>query len=416
MAPPPKLPVANQTYQVYPSFQGYTGNPSDSCTTPQVYLMPPSFTVEKASVVQLSELFSGGEEQLSKTCGNSVFSLKFTNTGGKPVKPAAVRTEVTAGPSIWACNPTARAELRAKFAEFLQQVEGLEGSALLPSAARRIALALADVLPAPLAETLFFRYGMNPEAKTAPYVDVAPGMRLRIQAEASQFLSPGSPNNLYLPAGELCAEVGAAATGQGSGRIVSFDPFLQAIRAPSVEGPSTSPTQAGGLVDLAPVGGARSHWRLFVPRNISSPRGPGKLTVEGNFTLVGANSLAAIEAATASYPKAPTSGETPLYLIFPGRALLVPEIPVWVTLRTLTTSEYVPLGTTLANVAERYSMLPLSPANLSEVVLTRPTTARSEGKAKLSIYTETEESTVEPRLFEVPLIAGDSVTLNPAGW
>lgn len=417
MAPPPKLPVANQKYRVYPSFQGYTGNSSDSCTTPQVYLLPPSYTVEKASVVQLSLLFTGTEAQLKTTCGNSAFSLKFSYNGNPPVEAAAVTTEVTAGVAIWSCNPASRADLRVKFVEFLKEVEALEGTVLIPGAARRIALALADAIPAPPAETLFYRYGMNPESGTAPYVDVVPGMRLRVQAEASQYLSPTSPNNLYLPAGELSAEVGSGpAPGQGTGRVVSFDPFLQAIRAPTVEGQTTSPVLAGGLVDLAPTGGARSHWRLFVPKTVSSPRGPGKLTVEGNFALVGANSLAAIEAATTSYPRPPSSGEAPLYLIFSGRALVVPEIPIWITARRLTAPEYVPLGTTIANIAERYAMLPLNPSQgAEEIKLTRPTTARPEGSTELSIYTS-ELKRLEPRLFEVPLIAGDIVSLAPAGW
>lgn len=412
--PPPKLPPANQTYRVYPSFQGYTGNSSEGCTTPQIYLLPPSYTVEKASVVQLSLLFSGSEEQLKTTCGNPAFSLKFSYAGKSPVEPAAVLTEVTAGTPIWACNPSARAELRAKFVDFLEEVEKLEGTVLIRGAARRIALALADAIPAPLAETLFFRYGMNPESKTAPYVDVVPGMRLNVQAEASQYVSPGSPSNLYLPAGELSAEVGTTAVpGGGSGRVITFDPFLTAIRAPSVEGSTSSPAPVGGLVDLSPAGGARSLWRLLVPRTVGSPSSPGKLTVEGNFTLIGANSYAALEAATASYPNKP-SGETPVYLIFPGRALVTPEIPIWITIQKLTSSEYVPLGTTLANIVQRYTTLPLSPSEGAEVKLTRLTTARAGGSAEVTLYTE-GLARLEPQLFELPLIAGDSVTLNLAG-
>ncbi|HEX8689035.1 MAG TPA: hypothetical protein VF729_02205, partial [Solirubrobacterales bacterium] len=346
--------------------------------------------------------------QVSNTCSNGEFSLSFEAMPKQPVNQKTVVTKVSAGPAIWSAEATARAKLREQFGGFLAAVEALEGETLIPGATRRIARELANAIPAAPVETLFFHYGLSTgmDPKTLPYVDVLPGMRLRIEAQASQFISPAGTDNGFLPAGEILAEVGSVQGGET--RVVAFDPFLGTIRAPTVGGAVTVPTVAGGLVDFEPSGGARAHWRLFSPQQVEPPSRPGRKTVAGNFTLVGAPTYVALEEATASFPEPPSNKEAqPLYLVVLGRALVVPEVPVWITLKGLTTIEHVRLGTTLTNVIERYTPVPLeanpgAPPLLMRVVGSSTTgfTIYSDG---LPAYT--------PELFDLPLIAGDSITI-----
>jgi hypothetical protein len=403
----PSIPASNGTFRMYPNFLGYAGD----CATPTPYLLPPAYNAGKASELKLPLLFAGGSAQLSNGYSNKDFSLSLKPAPNQKPNQTTVSTEVSAGTAIWSCAAAARAELRANFADFLANVEALEGETLIPGATRRIATALAPTIPAAPAETLYFRYGLSTglDPKTPAYVDVLPGMRLRVEAQASQYLSPGSNQNGYLPGGEIRAEVTSVPAGKGSPRAIAFDPFLATIRAPTVAGTPAVPTIAGGLVDLNPTGGARTHWRLFAPRQVGPPRGPDEATVATNFTLVGAPTYASLETATASYPNPPVSGVQPLYVIVLGRALVVPEIPIWITASGLTGIEHVRLGTTLTNVIERYTTVPLDPTWPSPVGMRRMT---ASGKSlEFSIFIDNNLLALTPELFDLPLIAGDSVTL-----
>lgn len=404
------IPAANQTYCVYPSFQGYSGD----CASPTPYLLPPTYKAGQASELQLPLLFAGGSAQLGNDYSNADFSLSFTHEGRGPVGQATVKAKVIAGTAIWSCAEAARASLRESFLDFITNVDKLEGETLVAGASRRIALALADAIPAAPVESLFFRYGLSTglAAGTHAYADVLPGMRLRVQAQASQFLEPASPENGYLPAGELVAEiVSTPAAKEGGPRPLAFDPFLATVRAPTVGGAGTVPTIAGGLVDLGPAGGSRLHWRLFVPQQVRSPSETGELDAAGNFTLLGAPTYAALEAATASYPQPPEQTPELLYAIVLGRAVIVPEISVWIGLGNCNSLEYVPLGTTLANVIERHRPLPLDPERWSEeVTLTRLTPVTRTGTADLTIDTD-GLAALRPEFFDVPLAAGDAVLM-----
>jgi hypothetical protein len=401
----PSIPTQNGTFRMFPGFRGFAGD----CATPTPYLLPPAYSAGKASELKLPLLFAGGSGQLSNGYSNKDFSLGLKATPNQEPNQRTVSTLVSAGPAIWSCAEAARAELRANFADFLAHVETLEGETLIPGATRRIAVALAQTIPAAPAETLYFRYGLSPglDPKTPAYVDVQPGMRLRVEAQGSQYLSPGSSQNGYLPGGEIRAEVASVPGDEEAQRAIAFDPFLATIRAPTVGGTPAVPTVAGGLVDLSPTGGARTHWRLFAPRQVGPPKGPGEATAAANFTLVGAPTYAALEAATASYPNPPVSGVQPLYVVVLGRALVVPEIPIWISASGLTGIEHVRLGTTLTNVIERYTTVPLEPIWPSTVGMRR---MAASGSLAFSIFVD-ELLALTPKLFDLPLVAGDSITL-----
>jgi hypothetical protein len=316
----------------------------------------------------------------------------------------------------------------ANFTAFLLAIEALEISgALVAGAARRVASQIADQMPAPLAETLFWRYGMSSGTypNTIPYVDVRPGMRLRVDSAVSQFVNPGAPQNAYVAGSRLelaLGSTGAAGTGP---RVLSFDSLLSVIKAPTIQPPQqqggagSAATAAAGPLDLQPTGGARPYWRLIYPASVPSPNSAGDLAITDNVVLLGAASLTALEAATAAYPNLAGSNPPNVSVAFLGRALLAPEIPVFVTVRSATpTVQWVPIGTTLANVIEQYAALPMAVGQPVLNGFQRPTafSPSNQPTAPLTL-TSTDPNGVTlaalpSAMFDLPLIAGDGITLT----
>jgi hypothetical protein len=458
----PPGPGQNNLYQVYPFYAG-----TDSACTNAIFLLPPSFkygtafnwpvptsgpwngpALEPASAapppLYPAPVYTGPAGQLPPpvTVGNANapdFALTFWSSAkAGAYNQGNVTAVITIGANAWTCAAATRQLFMQSFTAFLEAVEALETSGdLVPGAARLVGGRIADWMPAPLAETLFWRYSLSAGTyqNTIPFVDVRPGMRLSVDGEISQFVNPGAPQNAYVAGPQVSFAVGSTgAAGTGAPRLLSFDALLGAIKAPTVAPPSnpqppqgTSPTAtavAAGAVDLEPTGGTRPYWRLIYPASIPSPLDPGNVEITDNVVLLGAPTIAALEAATAAYPKLDAGG-TPanVYLTFLGRALPVPAIPIFLTLRNIPVVEWVPVGTTLANVVERYIPLPLavpqgSQSNIA-VTFNRPTSASPVGGTTVRVdVTLTDAVTkvtlvaLPPAIFDLPLIAGDGITLN----
>ncbi|HYN84644.1 MAG TPA: hypothetical protein VER32_05280 [Pyrinomonadaceae bacterium] len=399
---PTPTPVSN-SYQVFPFFTG-----ADNACQSAVYLLPPSFTYKQPSQpLQLQYL--SPSSTATGSYGNTDFQLSLAK---------GVASVTLTGKNMWNCAAASRATLMANFVDFLKNVESqfeLQGT-LVPGATQIIGQQVADNLPASPVESLFYRYSLSTglAAQTIPYVDIRPGMRLRVETEASQFLTPGSRMNGYVGAGRFSYYVSSVPPASAGARNLTFDPFLGAIRTPTVSGGQLSPVVAGGLFDLAPVSGARAYWRLFYPQTVSAPSQPGDLTTADNVALVGAATLGQLYAATPGSTGGAT-GQTPnVTAIFSGRSVVVPEIPIWISAYNQTTLEYVPVGTTIANIVERYAAVPLNTAQPKFVGVRRPTTAvQNSATAPINLFPQPlPGGTIPPAVFDVPLIAGDSVTLS----
>jgi hypothetical protein len=178
----------------------------------------------------------------------------------------------------------------------------------------------------------------------------------------------------------------------------------------TVGGTATTPLVAGGLIDLEVKGLARRHWRLFYPASMPPPRAAGDLSMSDNIALVGAQTLAILNSVTDGFeqatPPAPPAGN--VYAIFAGRSLIVPELPVWIVLREQTILDYVPVGTTITNIIERYTQVPMA-TDQRTVNVSRTTSA---GNAS-SLAPSTEGLAAIPSaMWDVPLIQGDTITLQ----
>jgi hypothetical protein len=406
-------PGSDNTYRVFPFFSG-----TDAACTSAVWLLPPQYTYKSANPLNIPLLYTGNGD-ISQTYSNADFGFSLSQQGGGNPNQGNVTATITYnGPNLWACGTTARSDFRVHFTDFVSNIESqFEATGVLaPGATTTIAAQLADRIPAPPLETLFFRYALSPGigAGSVPYVDVRPGMRLRIETQQSQFVAPSSPLNAYVGNGELEFGVGSVPA-VGGARNVAFDTFLGTIRSPSVTGPPAPPTLAGGLVDLEPMAGARPHWRLIYPQSMPPATDQGSLGTASNVTLLGAQSIELLESATKAYPTAVTTASPPdVYAIFLGRAMVVPEIPIWITARGSTLMDYVPLGTTIANVVERFTQVPTA-IGQQVVTVNRVTTAATQPSTSISFYTQSNTTplyAMPSTMFDIPLIAGDSVAMN----
>jgi hypothetical protein len=393
-------------------------------------------------------LYTGGSSYQSYQYSNSSFQFQLTQGNYGPTGTSLIFANITIQGNAWGTN---RGALMEDFTDFLENIETqfeLKGI-LVAGATFRIGQQIADCLPAPLAETLFYRYSLSSgfAPGTLPYVDIRPGMRLRVETQASQYLTPTSPLNGYVGSGCFSYLIGSTPAGNG-GRVVTFDPFLSTIKSPMINPPVTPPSVAGGVIDLQGNYAAQKYWRLFYPQSLAAPSQSGDLNLNDNVALVGAQTLAQLNAATNSFPQ-PVSQN--VYTIFLGRAIAVPEIPIWLNIQTLqntngTTSnplagtpvqtvlQYVPVGTTLANLIERFTVLPLDlrllPAAPSSIpalpvlsvarVLNAPfipppaqgANAAYSAPVIGNLYWQTQSLPSVPTvMFDVPLIAGDIVTI-----
>jgi hypothetical protein len=417
----PILPVQTNNYQVFPFFRG-----TDKVSTDQTFVLPPAFTYgtnPNPISFQIPLLWLGGTQKFTPPANDDfAFATQPAPNQSNPPSQANTYVSITIkANNMWQCGAPARALLMKNFTAFLQAIEStLEIPGLLIRGATfRIGQAIADWIPAPPVETLFYRYSLSSgfTAGTTAYVDVRPGMQLLLDTQISQLVSPDSPLNGYVSNDSLRLNV-VGVPGPNGTRLVGFDPFLSTIKSPTI-GVSGSPIMAGGVIDLQPVSGARPYWRLFYPSTMSPASTPGNLDIASNVVLVGAATLADLNAATSSYPAIGSSGTPPtICFVFFGRAIVVPEIPITVQVGLQSTSlQYVPVGTTIANLAERFTTLPLNPGTSSGITVLR----RMGGELQNSI-TQYVNATVAPytqnmaaipaAVWDVPLISGDAVTIS----
>lgn len=404
---------------------GYDG--TDGATAN--FLMPPlSTNVGEAIVVTVGLVYAGGSDWSTNP------SYKFSNAdfafalvpepGTKPPEQGSpgqyqsmISVQITiAANNVWKAAPAARAALMANWSDLLAKVDALELSgALIRGAAGFIAERVAALVPAPPMETLFYRFGLQPGFAGGQIAtcDVLPGMQLRVEFEQNQFVGPGSNLNGYVGGAQLRWLVASSPTTKGW--TSNFDPFLGAVAAPTVQ--TGSPVVAGGLIDLQRATASRRHIRLCYPQNIQSSDQAGSIALTDNVALLGADSRADLDAATAAVAQGKTPAAPATCTILRGRTLLVPEIPVWVLDSSNRYHEqWVPLGTTVANVLERYlQWRPLSPLAAMPLSLVRnivmrsgPTVAsESLSSMPLLFFSRGQNTPIDPASYDIPLMPGD---------
>ena len=405
-------PSHSKQFSVYASYVG------PDAPTVQTWVLPSSFAYAAATPptpLNLPGLWTGAGSVSALAYANDDFVLGATTSGKTPDRGNVSITAQLTGNHAWNTDAASRAALRVNFLDFLVGVEStleLSNPALLvPGATAFIAASLVQNMPMPLSEVLLYGYGLETGIGTGAgaSIDLVPGMRLRSEPAVRQYLAPPSQSfSGYISAGTLSWTL---ATSVASGAPTqAFDPFLGTIAAPQVTPPPSSPVPVYGLLDLQQSGAACRYYRLTFPQNLIAGGAPGGADAATNVQVTGADTFAAVRA-------------NPRFTgVFAGRDVLVPEIAVWLQMGTRGPDSpvelYVPVGTTLLNLLERYSRwLPLDPSQKVLSLQRLALTPAGQGKQGSQVYqsfvfAQPGAPVNDLGVFALPLLPGDHVTID----
>jgi hypothetical protein len=300
---------------------------------------------------------TGNQPTTQALVKNDDFVIDMVVNGGfQPPHQADVDITVQlTGKNAWSTAAAARAALRQNFLSCIQQIESkFELSAspwLIPGATSIIAGAIVQNMPLPLTEVLLYACGLESGIGTGtpPAVDVIPGMRLRCEPSVRQYVAP--PNQAfsgYVASGSLGWDVTNSVV---SGTTVQvFDAFLGSVASPQVTPPPqitpqpSTPAPLYNLIDLQLASTSFKYHRLIYPENVIAGSAVGTVSDQQNIQLVGANNLTDLRT------------NPPYTRIFFGRDVVIPEICIWFCITgTALQPFYVPLGTTVNNMLERFT-------------------------------------------------------------
>jgi hypothetical protein len=302
---------------------------------PYVYAGASVQVVGQPVTIGLDNVFAG-TPSLPLSVGN--FTVQ-PGSGG-PFLPYQIVAAGAPNSGIW--DFSANRTVRADFDNLLLR---LEGQQLKNGRLALIRGWLAQALPQTFAETLYFRHGFDPANR---FVDLTPGMRLRVDFESHQAVDPeASALNGFVGAGSTVLDVVQLPSAQ-YGVVTALDPFVSSLQGFAVPAPQGG---AGGVADLRSVAAA-PYWRLLYPQSFTSSDGVGAVGTQQNVVLVGATSWNALVEATASYLNNGTV--PPPSMFFRGRAAAVPQLPVYLQ----GDRTFVTLGMTVRNLLSELGPVP----------------------------------------------------------
>ncbi|MEO1083058.1 MAG: hypothetical protein AAFY88_02330, partial [Acidobacteriota bacterium] len=282
------------------------------------------------------------------------------------VQPGSRKTgQITIDESIWAFDgPGIRPPIQTAFKALLSGIQSLEGGGVVPGAFNLIRQIVAAVTPSSFAESLYFNYSLLNQTSSSlrSQVDLQAGMRLRIDFQSSQFVTPPSTGgsetfnplvNGYVGGAQALIHLVDSPTKEGMPRL-RFDAFVAEAVLPKV---AANTGGAGGIVDLKNSVYRRRFFRICMPPSFPSSDSSGFVGIAQNITLLGADTLTALEKATDAYYSSEPIPTDAVSAFFRGRSVLTPEVPVFLNGR----STYLPIGTTLRQFLGRYFEVPRLP-------------------------------------------------------
>lgn len=262
--------------------------------------------------------------------------------GTIPSASAAIRLKTTAGQTTLEIDTSKTlAAFKSAFTDLLKQAETKNPSpGLIHTLRRRI----AERLPLPYDQLLEFYYGFS-----GNHVDLAPGMRLKVDFQNYQFAQAANTAADKGFVGSGSTYVGLHSQQNGSSGQLGFDAFLSRL---SVGNNAAVLTEgAGGFFDFQQPNAQKAHYRLFYPQQNGNGQGPERVA-----TIIGAKTFTDLEAVTPDMINNGSITETADRVSFflRGNTTIIPEIQVFVDGQ----AEYVPVGTTVRQLLERRGSIP----------------------------------------------------------
>ena len=248
-----------------------------------------------------------------------------------------------------------RTDLRDAYIGFLGALETAKATAL---GIQTVQAAIARAMPQTFAETLLYSYGFTGRSG---WVDLRPGMVLRVEYESYQTMSAGGDKDTL--SGFITSAVAqyqitrSAKNADGFTAIDAFIGLLTGLGGTKVKPPpvvSRKQAGGGGLIDSGYPLMQQSFLRLVYPLSFPATNEPGTPYPELNAVLISAAKLSELDKATDNIRKGASVDTKVGVLYFRGRTTLVPQIRVWVD----DVEEYVPVGTTVGQILAQRAMDP----------------------------------------------------------
>ncbi|MEN3161296.1 hypothetical protein WI697_04605 [Tistrella mobilis] len=301
----------------------------------------------------------------------------------------------------------------------------LETATATPLAIQTVQAAIARAMPQTFVETLFFGYSFNPDKG---YVDLLPGMVLRVEFEAYTSMPAGSTDQNYLN-GFVTSAVARWQVGRMVKNGVTCTVLDEFVGLVTGQGGTAVPRPvpanrkvagAGGLIDTGWSTMQQPLLRLVYPQAFPSCAQPGTPYPELNAVLLAASKLSDLEAATQAAHNGTDASARAAVLYFRGRTTLVAEIRILVN----GVEQLVPLGTTLGDVLAARAQEPSAAGlPLTGIRLTRgtgpapagtPASYNAGGGQPLRVDWAPAANAA---MTALPLMAGDRIEIGtpPAG-
>ncbi len=297
---------------------------------PQIFTSPPSGPLPSIAPFSLA-------------AGTAPYSYVLTIAG----TPSALPWTFTAD--------AVRADLYKAYTSFLGELEGKATAFGMQT----VQAAIARAMPQTFAETLLYSYGFT---GSSGWVDLRPGMVLRVEYESYQTMGAATPDQAMLN-GFITSAVAeyqitrSAKDAEGFTTLDAFIGLLTGLGGTKVKPPpivSNKQAGGGGLIDSGYPAMQQAFLRLVYPPSFPNTNQPGTPYPEFNAVLIAATKLSELEAATGDVRKGGQVDTKFGVLYFRGRTTLTPQIRVWVN----DVEQYVPVGTTVGQILAQRAMDP----------------------------------------------------------
>lgn len=272
---------------------------------------------------------------------NPSSALKSPTT--KPVFELSQATAESAQLKLNPKNMVDAAGTRTAFDNLLKKAEA--DNNLNAGGLRLLQSRIAERLPLEYDDLLYYHYGWDVAQN---YIDLHPGMRLRIDFQQYQFVhaTEQKAKKGFVGGGSIYVPVHSFTEDDGA-QYLGFGPFLSRLQAGNRG--NLSEDGAGGLFDLVKVGSRKPFFRLFFPNEEIPADAP-----ERSVTIVGADRWQDLPT---EIPVENTNNLISFF--FRDKAMIIPEIQVFVANREV----YVPVGTTMRQLIETYANIPEASAS-----------------------------------------------------